>query len=247
MTSTSVIIDNANGKPTDLTIQAAPGREIVWHAAGNDPTQPILRIAKAADFKFKGKGILLDGMIDKKRRVDNLVMITGACPGLVLEDLQFKSFARSAVFIMNAAGATDQPIKLLRLKTFTEASEKPLAAIYFDANPKVIPNLNDNIEIQEGDFRGLDAAKAIQAKDKAIFGDNVRWPGRWYAEGVMRVTSPAPCASSRSASAAPSAQIGELLLDPLRHQRLFQFLNIDELLRDLAEHLRRTAADRFAA
>src|SRR6202041_1574462 len=97
----NVLIDNTNGKPTDFTIQAAAGKEIVWRAAGNDPTQPIIRITKAADFKLKGKGILLDGTIDKKRQVNDLIMITSTCPGLIIEDLEFRSFGRSAVFLIN--------------------------------------------------------------------------------------------------------------------------------------------------
>ena len=117
-------------------------------------------------------------MIDAKRQVNDLIAIQSMCPGLVIEDLQFKSFARSAVFIMNSAGSTDQPIKLLRLETHTEPSEKGRAAIYFDANPKVLPPVNDNIVIQDGEFHGLDAAQAVQFKNQAIFGDNVHWPGK---------------------------------------------------------------------
>ena len=131
------------------------------------------------DFKLKGKGIIFDGTIDKKPSVNELVMITGENAGLLLEDLQFKSFARSAVLIMNTTGKPDHPIQLHRLLTITQADEKPRGAIYFDANPSVVALAkNDHIEIADLKTVGIEPANAIQFKDEKVLGANVRWPGR---------------------------------------------------------------------
>jgi serine/threonine protein kinase len=176
----NIVIEPGPGRRTNITLQAVTGKEIVWRSAANDPNQPILKLSKAGDFKFKGKGITFDGTLDKKRQVNDLMMITLDCTGLVVEDVSFKNFARSALFVINGAGSANQPIKLLRLTT--DAGDKPRPAIYFDANPKVLPPLNDYIDIEDGDFRGIDPAKAIQIKannkDGKIVGKNVNWPGR---------------------------------------------------------------------
>jgi hypothetical protein len=176
----NVVIEGGPNQRTNFTLQAAPGKEIIWRPARNDSKQPILTLRKAVEFTLKGKGITFDGTLpDKKRRVNDLIEISFESPGLVVEDAHFKDFARSAVFIINGAGSAGQPIKLHRLTT--ESADKTRAAIYFDANPTVFPPVNDHIEIQECIFLGHDPGKAIQFKeirDKSVFGNNVRWPGR---------------------------------------------------------------------
>jgi serine/threonine protein kinase len=175
----NVVIDPTKG-PTAITLQAAPGKsEIIWRAGrSNDPTQPILWITKTEDFKLKGKGIVLDGSL-AKGNVRDLLMITSHNPNLVVEDLQLKSFARCGVLIMNAAGKPGRPIRLERLWSITQGDEKPTAAIYFDANPQVSsPAKNDNIEIVDGEFRGLAPGAAVVSREDGILGPNVRWPGR---------------------------------------------------------------------
>src|SRR5262249_12522343 len=115
----NVIIEQRADRRTGFTIQAAPGREGVWRSAKNDPTEPILRLTRARHFNVNGKGIPSDGALDKKRQVRDLVQITSKCPGLDIEAAKFKNFERSALFIINAAGMEDRPIKLNRLVTET--------------------------------------------------------------------------------------------------------------------------------
>jgi hypothetical protein len=176
----NVVIEGGPNQRTNFTLQAAPGKEIIWRPARNDAKQPILTLRKAVEFTLKGKGITFDGTLaDKKRSVNDLIEISFESPGLVVEDAHFKNFARSAVFVINGAGSAGQPIKLQRLTT--ESADKTRAAIYFDANPTVLPPVNDHIEIEDCIFLGHDPAQAIQfkeIKDKSVFGNNVRWPGR---------------------------------------------------------------------
>lgn len=177
----NIVVEQRADQRTSITLQAAPGKEIVWRSKRNDPKDPIVRITKGQDFKLKGKGITFDGEIDKKRNVNDLIMITGDSPGLVVDEAQFKNFARSAVFAINAAGTSGQPIKLHRL--VINIADKKGAGIYFDANKSMLATpVNANIEIDDCDFRGHDPAKTIQfrpeSKDEPVFGENVRWPGR---------------------------------------------------------------------
>jgi hypothetical protein len=175
----NVVLDGSKGGRTAFTLQAAAGKNIVWKGR-NDPETPILRIIKAPDFKFKGAGIILDGTLDKGRKVNDLMMITSDCSGLVIEDVQFRDFRRDAILVMNAAGAEEKPIVLRRLWTFKNPAEKPRAAIYFDANPKVIPAKNSHITIDKScKFNGYEPADAIRFNPKLdVFGDGVRWPDR---------------------------------------------------------------------
>jgi len=175
----NVVFDGSKGGRTSITLQAAPGKKVVWKSARPDPEMPILRLIKTPDFKLKGSEIIFDGALDKDRSIKDLVTITSDCAGLLVEDLQMRSFTNSAILVMNAAGTATRPIRLERLWTFTQPFEKPRAAIYFDANPKVTPPLNEHIDIRDCKFHGLEPDVAIQFnKKQPVFGENVRWPGK---------------------------------------------------------------------
>ena len=168
----NVLIDPSIG-PTGITIQAAPGKAIVWRPARNDANKSILSLRKAIHFKLKGKGITFDGELDKNSNVKDLITIMLDGTGIEIEDIHCKNFGRSALFFTNATGSDSQPIKIQRLTA--ETSDKSRAAIYFDADQKFLPPYNDHIEIEGSD------AKAIQFRqipDKTVFGKNVRWPGK---------------------------------------------------------------------
>ncbi len=175
----NVVFDGSKGGRTRFTLQAAPGKEVTWRPGRNDPETAIFRIVKTPGFKFKGKGIVLNGTLPKGGNVNDLLMISGDCNGLVVDDLQMSNFARNAVLIMNATGSAEKPIRIENIWTITQLPEKPRAAIYFDANPTVIPPKNNHIEIKHGDFRGMELDAAIQFNPKLdVLGDNVKWPGR---------------------------------------------------------------------
>lgn len=170
----NVVIEPNRGR-TAITIKAAAGKEIVWKPAKSDPDTPILRIYKGANLNFIGAGITLDGTIDAKQRVNDLLTITGDCSGLLITDLQFRKYERSAVFITNGTGTANRPVLLKRLTVFAADSPKARGAIYFDANPAVMPNVNDFVQIDEAKFHGIDAKKAVQFKDKKVMGSSITW------------------------------------------------------------------------
>jgi serine/threonine protein kinase len=173
----NIVIEPGKGR-TAITLTAAPGKSILWRTGGTSPDLPLIKLNKAADFKLKGKGITLTGAMSKSRNVRDLILITSDCNGSSLEDLELTAFARSGVFLINAVGFPQRPIKLQRLAIQSDTRLKQRGAIYFDANPQVLPPINDEIHIDDCDFRGFEPGNAVTFKDNSVLGKNVRWPGR---------------------------------------------------------------------
>jgi serine/threonine protein kinase len=172
----NLVVDPSTNKVTNVTLQAAPGKAVRWTSAKKDDNAYLIYLWKAKDFHIKGQGITLDGILDQDRRVKDLVLMAGNSPGLTLEDLHCRGFGRTAVSFMNCMGTPEKPVRLLNLQTTTVPDEKPQAAIYFDANPKVFPPFNDFIDISDTcRFHGLDPKKAVSYKDKKVLGNNISW------------------------------------------------------------------------
>jgi serine/threonine-protein kinase len=142
-----VLADGALGKGVTLEAAAPSGRPVVWrppHALAD--SSRLIELAGAGGLVLKG--FVLDG----GRRVQDLVVLSGPCPGLRLEDLHLRGFGRSAVCLRSCAGTGAQPVRLLRLRTTTEA-EAP-AALVFESRPDRLPPLNEHVEVRDGRFEG---------------------------------------------------------------------------------------------
>jgi hypothetical protein len=168
----SLTVDSRPGFTTAVTIQAAPGKTVVWKPSDKDERRPLIRLSKANRFVLKGPGITLDGTIDGKRRLKNVVEIFGYSTGLTLEDLDFKSFSQAAVLIMNCQGEDGKPVRLLNLRA--ALTDNKQAAVFFNAAPSVQPPFNDFIEISgPGNF-----SVQLKDSDNSVIGKNVTWPGK---------------------------------------------------------------------
>ena len=84
-----------------MAILLARARPLSGKPSDKEPRRPIIALSKARGFVLKGPGITLDGTIDSKSRLNNLVTILSDCPGLTLEDLDFQSFSQAGVVTMN--------------------------------------------------------------------------------------------------------------------------------------------------
>ncbi|MCS7045012.1 MAG: hypothetical protein NZO58_01520, partial [Gemmataceae bacterium] len=169
----TLLVEPRHQLTTSVTIEAAPGREVVWRPAAKDENRPILTLQKARGFKINGKGLTFDGAIDEKRRLKDLIAINFDSPGLAIEDATFTNFSRCAVSIVNAGGAKDRPIRLLNLKYVVGAGLSPDAAVLFDAKADIEPPQNQYIELLGGSYGGLVAAKEVS---NAANGVQVSWP-----------------------------------------------------------------------
>jgi eukaryotic-like serine/threonine-protein kinase len=156
---------NTSATTTNVTIQAGSGSKVVWKPKYKTEKRPVLVISGARDLVIKG--ITFDGTLDDKRQAETLLRVSGECPGLVLENLEFQNFSRTALLVVNCAGEADQPVKLLNLRVTTERAGK--APFFFDANPQVRPNQNDYIEID-----GIDAG--LLGRKDGVNGPNISWP-----------------------------------------------------------------------
>jgi serine/threonine protein kinase len=159
---------------TDVTIQVAPGKEVVWKPFRREESVPLLTLQGARNFKIHGRGLTFDGAIDDKKRVQNLIVLNFTSPGLAIEDATLKGFGRSAVNVVNVFGSKEKWVRLANLHTISAAPEQPQAGLLFEANEQVQPPFNDFIEIV--DVRTDGVKEGIKKADNTVVGKNVVWP-----------------------------------------------------------------------
>jgi serine/threonine protein kinase len=179
----NLLIEPKLNLATDVTIQAAPGKEVVWKSASRDEKIPLLTLQHAAGFKVKGPGLTFDGTLPAGKRVRDLIVVNFVAPGLTIDDVTLKNFGRSGVNVMNAWGKKDNPIRLVNLSASAAPALDPktkqpdplFAALLFDANPDIShPPFNDYMEVGAVDLEGLKTA--IKEKDNTVNGKNIVWP-----------------------------------------------------------------------
>ncbi len=169
----TLAVDPSQG-PTDVTLQAAAGKEVRWiPAQKGDVKSPLLTLTKAAGFTLKGRGLTLAGTLDKNRRVNDVVFVTSFSRGLTIENATLEGFSGAGVRIMNAKGEKDRLIRLLHLTFAMRPDSKTAYGVHFDANPDVQPQFNDNIEIGGCLFHGLAEDNHVNYKDNTVKGTNI--------------------------------------------------------------------------
>src|SRR5262249_30964019 len=148
----------------EVTLQAAPGKEVRWKPAKKDESKPILFLSKAQGFKLKGQGIILDGDLGGGKRVKDLIFIAFYSPGLTIDDVQLKNFAETGVHVMNAAGDAARPI---RLHHVCGTTEKATAGVLLDVSANITsPPYNDFLDIDDScRFEGVPIADAFKKRD----------------------------------------------------------------------------------
>jgi serine/threonine protein kinase len=166
----SVVLDPRMGT-TAVTLQAAPGKKVVWTCAKGSEKKPLLQLNKARDFQLHGDGIILDG----QDKMPTLIQIYAQSPGLTLTGAQFTGFTEQAIHVVNCAGSQQDPVRLVDL-TFAAPGGSKSRAVYFDANPKVFPPVNDFFEIHGCRFLGLSSRQGFVRKDASATGAHVQLP-----------------------------------------------------------------------
>ncbi|HEV3237480.1 MAG TPA: serine/threonine-protein kinase, partial [Gemmataceae bacterium] len=97
------------------------------------------------------KGFTLDG----GNRINDLIVISGDCPGLTLQELTLQGFKQFAIQVMNCAGEAEKPVSLVDLTMIAAAPEKPKAPIHFAVAPENAgPKKNEFIKIRNCHIRG---------------------------------------------------------------------------------------------
>jgi serine/threonine protein kinase len=105
-----------NGKTRPLTGlriegRSPSGRPVLWHPpAGHPADRPLIHLGAAAGLTLAG--FTLDG----EGHLDDLVLVTEACPGLTLEGLTLRGFRRHGVVLRECRGDMGRPVLLQRVR-----------------------------------------------------------------------------------------------------------------------------------
>jgi serine/threonine protein kinase len=162
-------------RSTEVTIQAAAGKEVLWRSAAKDADTPLVRLTGAEFFKLKGPGLTLDGSIGDKGKVQDLVLIIGSSPGLTIENVKFKDFGRSAVCVHSAAGNVENPIVLRGLTALTLPVQKDGSVVYISAK--------EHMRIKQVDFLDVSDIQAAGAANDQL----VRWENGTLGDRGVRI------------------------------------------------------------
>jgi serine/threonine protein kinase len=130
-----------------VTIEAEPGKTVVWRCPEQAADSKQLLFFRDAE-RVCVRGFILDG----GNRLDQIALLTGDCPGLKLENLQFRGFKRSAILVANCAGRTD--MRVVVSDSTVNATEESQAAVTFMVHPRVRPKVNRHILFRGCRFEG---------------------------------------------------------------------------------------------
>jgi serine/threonine protein kinase len=110
-----------------VSIEAAPGKRIVWTCPADEVDGPFFLLAGV-------KGVHLKGfVIDGGNKVGNLIQLRGQCPGVVLEDMEWKGFTRAALAIRACKGGRGKDaVRVTRVRAVTPADHPADYAVIFE-------------------------------------------------------------------------------------------------------------------
>jgi hypothetical protein len=102
-----------------------------------------------------------------------MVVVSGRCPGLTLEDLSLCGFKQNAIVTWNCQGrGNDRPVTLKNVRVAPTRAETE-SALCFNANPRIPQALNQDIIVQDCRFEGPFRKAAIQI-DSPLVGAEFR-------------------------------------------------------------------------
>ncbi len=123
-----VALERDAGRDVLVEGQAPSGGPVLWRAGpGHAAGRPLLAVSDVAGLRLRG--FVLDG----REQIADLVVVSGRCPGLALEDLHLRGFRRAAVRLEQARGEAARPLTLARLRA--TAATRSDTALTFTAAP----------------------------------------------------------------------------------------------------------------
>jgi serine/threonine protein kinase len=129
-------------KSVTIEGQAPDGGRVIWRLPSNSKEKVLLELHNTEGLTVKG--FTLDG----EGRLDDLAVLFGQCPDLILEDIHFQGFKRSAVDILHCAGSTEQPVILKGLRAIV--GTKAEAALLFGFRESIVkPRGNEHIRVSD--------------------------------------------------------------------------------------------------
>ena len=121
--------------PANVTIAPEGGQPLVWRPAAKfDPKDRLLNISDGVE------GLVLKNIaFDGQGQIDELVLLTGTCPGLTLQNVSLEGYKKYGIRIMNCQG-TEQPVKLVDVTS--KNADGAQAAVWFDLLGNMSPKSN---------------------------------------------------------------------------------------------------------
>jgi len=128
---------------------------ITWRLPAEFKSQKSMLDLSEAD-GVQIKGFIFDG----ENRADHGIYMAFACPGVIVEDVQFINCNKSAIMLSNVAGEPSRPMALKRLHV--RGNGKTEAGITLFSRPKFTPELTQFVQIEDCIFEGTPAAVLVQ-------------------------------------------------------------------------------------
>jgi hypothetical protein len=147
--------DGGLGRDVRLEGHAPGDRPVVWRAPkGREDGQPLLKVTGVAGLQVHG--FTLDG----QDRARDLVVLSGPCPGVTLEELHLTGFRQSGVALRNCAGEDNRPVTLRRLRVVPTRAAP--SALVFESRGEEV---NRTVRVLDCRLEGpYDAAVAVSGR-----------------------------------------------------------------------------------
>jgi serine/threonine protein kinase len=99
---------------------------VLWRApAGHPAAEPLVQLSDSTELTLTGF------MLDGQGRIQDGLVVNGACPGLCLEDLHVRGFQHCGILLSEVHGSGERPVCLRRLRFTTGRSSS--AALCLDS------------------------------------------------------------------------------------------------------------------
>jgi serine/threonine protein kinase len=145
--------DDGLGREVTIESGLPNARPVQWRLPqAHKEDQPLLKLSGFTSLAVRG--CVLDG----QDRVQNLIVLSGSCPGLMLEDLHLKGFRQSALCFRDCQGGNDLPVSVHRVRV--TPTRESVSALTFEGRPE---DGNANIAVADCRFEGPYQAAVILA------------------------------------------------------------------------------------
>jgi hypothetical protein len=129
-----------------FSVEGEEGKTVVWRLPKNRQAPTLLLLTGVEGLKLSNLTFDGDG------RVEQVLVLTGRCPGLTLENVQLRGFTKYGVRVSSCEGTTEQPVVLKGLRTVAAAEAE--AAAFFEVGQGMLIKENRNIQLVDCRFEG---------------------------------------------------------------------------------------------
>src|SRR5262245_17143857 len=113
-----------------IALVAPEGKRVVWRAPAGKGVPYLLSLYGADNVRVSGITFQAEG------RAEYAVRIAGACPGVVLEDVELLDATIAPLALHDSVGERDRPIVVRKVRLANPGGKDPRAAVLFTAEPK---------------------------------------------------------------------------------------------------------------